>query len=89
MELEQTLKMLTVAVLLGYALGVSTVFEVSYPEQLVNLYIYPWWRILLVIVVAAGWYWSPLVGVLLALVVFFYFHDMDMILSAKLAKDKN
>jgi uncharacterized membrane protein YphA (DoxX/SURF4 family) len=59
-----------------YALHVSTVFEIKYPEKLVALYQYPWWRILLVLLIVVGYMWRPAIGVLVAIIVFFYLHDM-------------
>ena len=73
-----------VSVLFVYAALVSTVFEVKYPNALVEMYPYPWWRALLVILVVAGWHWSPLIGVLLAVVVFFYIHDMFILMDKQI-----
>lgn len=84
LDLEQVLKMLVVGVLFVYAILVSTVFEVKYPNALVEMYPYPWWRALLVILVVAGWHWSPLIGVLLAVVVFFYIHDMFILMDKQI-----
>ena len=86
LDLEQVLKMLVVGVLFVYAILVSTVFEVKYPIALVEMYPYPWWRALLVVLVVAGWQWSPLIGVLLAVIVFFYLHDMFILMDNQIAK---
>jgi len=80
-DIEQVLKILVVFVLFAYAVGASTVFEVHYPKQLVNLYTHPWWRLLLVTFIVIGWRWSPLIGVLIGVVVFFYLHDMYLLMS--------
>jgi len=80
-DIEQVLKMLVVCVLFAYAVGASTVFEVNYPKQLVNLYTHPWWRLLLVAFIVIGWSWSPLIGVLVGIIVFFYLHDMYLLMT--------
>jgi hypothetical protein len=75
-SLEQIFKIIVVGTLLFYAVLASTVFEVKYSNQLIAMYPHPWWRLLLVLFIALGWRWSPLIGVLIAIIVFFYLHDM-------------
>jgi hypothetical protein len=84
MNIEQISIYVVSAVLFFYALHASTVFEFHYPEKLVEMYAYPWWRILLLVLIAIGYWWCPTVGVLLAIVVFFYLHDMYVLTSRKL-----
>ncbi len=55
----------------------STIFEQEYTEKLTDLYIHPWWRILVVLLVLTAVIWCPRVGILVALVVFFYLSDMN------------
>ena len=55
----------------------STLFEQEYTEKLTDLYIHPWWRILVVLLVLTAVIWCPRVGILVALVVFFYLSDMN------------
>jgi len=88
-NLEQILKIFVIGLLLIYAIGVSTIFEVKYPALLVELYLHPWWRLLLVLLIAVGWHWSPLVGILLAVIVFFYFHDMYILMSKQTKMNPN
>lgn len=59
----------------------STLFEEEYSEKLTNLYIYPWWRILVVLLVLSSAIWCPRVGILVALVVFFYLSDMNTLIT--------
>jgi hypothetical protein len=59
----------------------SSLFEEEYSEKLTNLYIYPWWRILVVLLVLTSAIWCPRVGILAALVVFFYLTDMNMLIT--------
>jgi len=79
-DIEQVLKIIVVFVLFTYAVCASTVFEVHYPKQLVALYLHPWWRLLLVAFIVIGWNWSPLIGVLIGIIVFFYLHDMYLLM---------
>ncbi len=55
----------------------STIFEQEYTEKLTDLYIHPWWRILVVLLVLTAAIWCPRVGILVALIVFFYLSDMN------------
>lgn len=58
----------------------SSVFEEEYHAQLIDLYTSPWWRMLLVLFVIASAAWCPQVGIIVALVVFFYLSDMNTLL---------
>jgi hypothetical protein len=55
----------------------STLFEQEYTEKLTDLYIHPWWRILVVLLVLTAVIWCPRVGILVAMLVFFYLSDMN------------
>ena len=66
-------------IILAYVLLYSTVFEATYSKRLVDLYAYPWFRLLLVGLVGLGTWWCPRVGLALALAVFFYFNDMHIL----------
>lgn len=57
----------------------SAIFEEEYSQKLTDLYIAPWWRILVVLLVLTAAIWCPRVGILVALVVFFYLSDMDLL----------
>jgi hypothetical protein len=59
----------------------STLFEEEYTRKLIDLYIYPWWRILLVLLVISSVMWCPRVGILVSLVMFFYLSDMNTLLT--------
>ena len=58
----------------------STLFEQDYTEKLTDLYIHPWWRILVVLLVLTAAIWCPRVGILVALFVFFYLSDMNTLI---------
>ena len=59
----------------------STIFEEEYSQKLTDLYIQPWWRILVVLLVLSASIWCPRVGILVALVVFFYLSDMNTLIT--------
>ncbi len=59
----------------------STIFEVEYNNKLINLYIQPWWRLLIVLLVLTSAIWCPRVGILVGLIVFFYLSDMNTLIT--------
>lgn len=59
----------------------STLFEEEYTQKLTDLYIHPWWRILVVFLALTSSIWCPRVGILIALVVFFYLSDMNTLIT--------
>ncbi len=77
--LDNALRLGVTLVLLGYILAVSTVFHVSYPKRAVDLYPQPWWRMILVGLVALGAWWCPRVGLALGIIVYFYLNDMAVL----------
>jgi hypothetical protein len=58
----------------------STIFEQEYTQKLTDLYIHPWWRILIVLLVLTAVIWCPRVGILVAILVFFYLSDMNTLI---------
>jgi hypothetical protein len=72
-------------VIFGYFFYFWNVFEgakidTKYPKQLVVLYFYPLFRILLLSLLIAGCFWIECLGVMLALAIFFYFMDLQLLL---------
>ena len=65
----------------SYILFFGSVFEESYSKEMVDYYVQPWWRILIVSLVVVGAWWSPRVGLAMALAVFLYLNDMDILTS--------
>jgi len=57
----------------------SLIFEERYAERLVILHEFPWWRMLVVLLVILGAFWCPRVGIVLALLVVLYLADTDML----------
>ena len=59
----------------------STIFEEGYHHKLALLYTYPWWRLLVVFLLLSAILWCPRVGILVAVLVFFYLSDMDALMT--------
>ena len=68
--------LIVIAALFAWNLYYGALIETTYPQELVTLYAYPMWRVLLVIFLGAALVISPEVGILVALAVFFYFMDI-------------
>jgi len=75
--LDATARTLVVSVLLIWNLYEGSVFEAPYDKTLFQLYGFPLFRFVLVLLVLVASYWCPRVGVMLGLAVFFYFEDME------------
>lgn len=69
--------LLTAGLLLRY----GTVFEQEYGTVLTNLYQYPIWRMMIVGLLVSAAIWCPAVGLLVALLIFFYLNDMETLLT--------
>lgn len=82
LPVPQLLEIGVVLVLFLFLLKNSSVFEEVYPRQTVELYEYPWWRLLIVLLVVAGAGWSPVVGLATATVAFFYLQDVHVLTNA-------
>ncbi len=72
---------LSVILIAIVAVKYSTLFEEAYNQKLTDLYVYPWWRFLVVFLVVGAAIWCPRVGILMALVAFFYLSDMNTLMS--------
>jgi len=64
-------------VLLLWLISYGSIFEVEYNPKLVELYKFPWWRLLVGLLLVAASVWCPRVGIMSAMVVFFYFMDLE------------
>ena len=79
--LDGSLRLLFV-LLAGITLVIySMPFETQYHPKLIELYMQPWWRLLTVLLVLTAAIWCPRVGIVVALVVFFYLGDMHTLLT--------
>ncbi len=66
---------------LGWNLYYGALLHTPYPKVLVNLYQYPAWRVLLVLLVIASAYVSLPLTLLVGAAVFFYLMDMPHFLE--------
>ena len=78
LTLDKILEFTIVVVFFGWNLLEGSVFENEYPYSMVNLYQYPIWRLLLVVMLFLACDWSPLVAVMIAFTVFFYIMDIEV-----------
>ena len=78
---ERFLRTAVTVIILGYVAFYSSVFEASYPTRMVELYAFPWWRLIVVSLVILGTWWCPRVGLAMAVAVFFYLNDMEILTS--------
>ena len=56
----------------------GAVFENEYPTAMVDLYRFPIWRSILVLLLIFAAEWSAPVGLMLAFTIFFYIMDMEV-----------
>jgi hypothetical protein len=84
---EESLRTAVTVFIFGYVLLFGSVFEATYPTRLVELYAMPWWRLLVILLVAIGAWWCPRVGLALAVAVFFYLNDMHILTSPFVNKE--
>lgn len=78
---DGVLRAIAVMLLAVLIIRYSTLFEEEYSRKLTDLYIYPWWRMLIVILLVSSAMWCPRVGILMALLLFFYLSDMNTLLN--------
>ena len=73
----------TVVVVLAclFIVRYASLYEEEYNKKLIDLYVYPWWRILVVFLLIASAYWCPTVSIVIALLTFFYLSDMNTLIA--------
>ena len=59
----------------------SSLMERRYHQKLATLYLQPWWRILVLLLVLFASLWCPRVGILVAFIVFLYLNDMNTLVT--------
>ena len=59
----------------------ASLYEEEYNKKLIDLYVYPWWRILIVLLLIASAFWCPTVSIVIALLTFFYLSDMNTLIA--------
>jgi hypothetical protein len=78
-SVDSVLRFIILTGLLGFILVNGSVFEVTYPQSSVELYAFPWWRFVIVLLVIAGASWCPYVGLATATAAFLYLNDMHIL----------
>lgn len=59
----------------------SSLMERPYHQKLAQLYIQPWWRVLILLLVLSASLWCPRVGILMAFIAFLYMNDMNTLIQ--------
>lgn len=80
-DTDGAFRALTVAISAIVIVKYSSLFEEEYSTKLADLYMYPWWRIMVVLLLLSSAIWCPRVGILIALIVFFYLSDMNTLMT--------
>jgi len=75
-KIDRTLRILMITTFLAWNLFYGAAIHTPYPKAFVTLFIYPIWRLLMVLLIVAGTLWCPRVGLMVSLAVFFYFMDI-------------
>lgn len=87
-SLDGSLRFLFVILFAAYLIMNSTIFEAQYGDKLIDLYLRPWWRVLIVMLVLTSILWCPRVGIVVALVAFFYLSDMETLMAPLAVTEK-
>jgi hypothetical protein len=59
----------------------ASLYEEEYSRKLIDLYVYPWWRILIVLLLITSALWCPTVSIIIAFLAFFYLSDMNTLIA--------
>jgi len=79
LSIDSILRLIILTGILGFILLNGSIFEEKYPHSSVELYMFPWWRFLIVFLVIAGAAWCPYVGLATATAAFLYLNDMHIL----------
>jgi hypothetical protein len=78
---DHILRIVVVVLACLFIIRYASLYEEEYSRTLIDLYVYPWWRILLVFLLIASAVWCPAVSIIIALLAFFYLSDMNTLLA--------
>lgn len=78
-NLDGMLRLIFVAAVVVLIVANSLVFEEPYAVKLAELHAQPWWRILLAVALVMATVWCPRVGIVVALLIFLYLSDVEML----------
>jgi len=59
----------------------GALIQTAYPQSLVSLYVYPFWRVLLVMFLLVAASMSKEIALMVALAIFFYFMDVSQFIK--------
>jgi len=80
-EIDSILRTVVVVLACIFIVRYASLYEEEYNKKLIDLYVYPWWRILIVFLLIASAYWCPTVSIVIALLTFFYLSDMNTLIA--------
>ena len=85
---DGAMRLVVAVAAIGVPVFYSLVFEMEYSPKLIQLYMFPWWRVLAVLLVLCAAVWCPRAASLVALIVFFYLADMHTLLTPFASTEK-
>jgi len=80
-NLDVLLRIIVIVFAAGFTIRYASLYEEEYNRKLIDLYIYPWWRILIVLLIISSAVWCPTVAVIIAFLAFFYLSDMNTLIT--------
>lgn len=79
--IDNILRTVVVVLVCFFIVKNASLYEEEYNKKLIDLYVYPWWRILIVLLLIASACWCPIVSIVIALLTFFYLSDMNTLIA--------
>ena len=80
-DIDSIVRSVIIVVACYFIVQDSAMYEEEYGKKLIDLYVYPWWRILIVLLIIASAIWCPTVSIVIALLAFFYLSDMNTLIA--------
>jgi hypothetical protein len=74
-------RIIVIALVCIFIVRNAAVYEEEYNRKMIDLYIYPWWRILIVLLLIASAVWCPTVSIVVAFLIFLYLSDMNTLIA--------
>ena len=81
MHIDGIVRIIVIAFACIFIVRNASLYEEEYNKKLIDLYIHPWWRVLVVLLLIAAAIWCPTVSIILALLIFFYLSDMNTLIA--------
>jgi hypothetical protein len=78
---DHILRIVVVILACLFIIRYASLYEEEYNKKLIDLYVCPWWRILIIFMLIASAYWCPTVSIVIALLTFFYLSDMNTLIA--------